>query len=139
MSPKSSAQQVKTQPGIVELVDKLLDKYIYSEIAELLNQQGYRPGGSARCGRNEARFTALHDRDRRKPRLSGRAGRQLTALGPSPPRMHQARSNVVLARKLDHAQARPQAFLGDPKLIGSAPSPPSIRTRNHTRRHHASP
>ncbi|MER8665442.1 hypothetical protein NKH34_30620 [Mesorhizobium sp. M1148] len=26
MSPKSSAQQVKTQPGIVELVDKLLDE-----------------------------------------------------------------------------------------------------------------
>jgi hypothetical protein len=46
ISPKSSAQQVKTQPGIVELVDKLLDKHIYSEIAELLNQQGYRPGGS---------------------------------------------------------------------------------------------
>jgi DNA invertase Pin-like site-specific DNA recombinase len=59
MSPKSSAQQVKTQPGIVDLVDKLLDKYIYSEIAELLNQQGHRPGGSARRGRHEARFTAL--------------------------------------------------------------------------------
>ncbi|MGY4183155.1 DNA invertase Pin-like site-specific DNA recombinase [Bradyrhizobium sp. USDA 4518] len=59
MSPKSSAQQVKTQPGIVELVDKLLDKHIYSEIAELLNQQGYRPGGSARPGRHETRFTAL--------------------------------------------------------------------------------
>jgi Recombinase/Recombinase zinc beta ribbon domain len=59
MSPKSSAQQVKTQPGIVELVDKLLDKHIYSEIAELLNQQGCRPGGSARRGRHDARFTAL--------------------------------------------------------------------------------
>ena len=59
MSPKSSAQQVKTQPGIVELVDKLLDKHIYSEIAELLNQQGYRPGGSARPGRHETCFTAL--------------------------------------------------------------------------------
>jgi hypothetical protein len=59
ISPKSSAQQVKTQPGIVELVDKLLDKHIYSEIAELLNQQGYRPGGSARRGRHDARFTAL--------------------------------------------------------------------------------
>src|SRR6201998_3862686 len=55
MSPKSSAQQVKTQPGIVELVDKLLDKHIYSEIAELLNQQGYRPGGSALGGRRAAR------------------------------------------------------------------------------------
>jgi hypothetical protein len=59
MSPKSSAQQVKTQPGIVELVDKLLDKHIYSEIAEILTQQGYRPGGSARRGRHDARFTAL--------------------------------------------------------------------------------
>jgi DNA invertase Pin-like site-specific DNA recombinase len=59
MNPKSSAQQVKTQPGIVELVDKLLDKNIYSEIAELLNQQGYRPGGSARRGRHDAGFTAL--------------------------------------------------------------------------------
>jgi DNA invertase Pin-like site-specific DNA recombinase len=59
MSPKSSAQQVKTQPGIVELVDKFLDKHIYSEIAELLNQQGYSPGGSTRHGRHDARFTAL--------------------------------------------------------------------------------
>ncbi len=59
MSPKSSAQQVKTQPGIVELVDRFLDKHIYSEIAELLNQQGYSPGGSARRGRHGARFTAL--------------------------------------------------------------------------------
>ncbi len=57
--PKSSAQQVKMQPGIVELVDKLLDNHIYSEIAELLNQQGYHPGGSARRGRHDARFTAL--------------------------------------------------------------------------------
>jgi len=58
-NPKSSAQQVKTQPSIVELVDKLLDKLTYPEIAELLNQQGYRPGGSARRGRGDARFTAL--------------------------------------------------------------------------------
>ena len=57
MSPKSSAQQIKTQPGIVELVDKLLDDHIYSEIAELLNQQGYRPGEAARRGRHDARFT----------------------------------------------------------------------------------
>jgi len=57
--PKSSAQQVKTQPGIVELVDRLLDDHIYAEIAELLNQQGYRPGEAARRGRHNARFTAL--------------------------------------------------------------------------------
>ena len=30
-NPKSSAQQVKTQPKVVELVDKLLDDHIYSE------------------------------------------------------------------------------------------------------------
>lgn len=59
LSPKSSAQQVKTQPGIVELIDKLLDDHIYSEIAELLNQQGYRPGEAARRGRHNARFTPL--------------------------------------------------------------------------------
>jgi DNA invertase Pin-like site-specific DNA recombinase len=58
-SPKSSAQLVKTQPGIVELVDKLLDNHIYSEIAEMLNQQGHRPGEAARRGRSTARFTAL--------------------------------------------------------------------------------
>jgi hypothetical protein len=58
MSPRSSAQQVKTQPVIVELIDKLLNKHIYSEIAELLNQQGYRPGGSARRDRHDTRFTA---------------------------------------------------------------------------------
>lgn len=58
-SPKSSCQQVKTQPGIVEAIDKLLDDHIYSEIAERLNQQGYRPGEAARRGRHDARFTPL--------------------------------------------------------------------------------
>jgi hypothetical protein len=41
------------------LVDKLLDNHIYSEIADILNEQGLRPGGSARPGRSSARFTAL--------------------------------------------------------------------------------
>lgn len=59
LNPKSSAQQVKTEPVIVERVDKLLDEHIYSEIAQLLNEQGLRPGGSARPGRNGARFTPL--------------------------------------------------------------------------------
>jgi hypothetical protein len=59
LNPKSSGQQVKTPPTIVELVDKLLDNHIYSEIADILNQQGLRPGGSARPGRSSARFTAL--------------------------------------------------------------------------------
>src|SRR5215469_3576185 len=34
--PKSSAQQIKTLPTIVELVDKVLDNHIYSEIADIL-------------------------------------------------------------------------------------------------------
>ena len=59
MNPKSSAQQVRTQPKIVELVDKLLDEHICSEIAELLNEQGMRPGGAVRPGRSDASFTAL--------------------------------------------------------------------------------
>jgi DNA invertase Pin-like site-specific DNA recombinase len=54
---RSSAEQVKTQPRIVELVDKLLDKHTYAEIAELLNEQGLRPGGAVRAGRADARFT----------------------------------------------------------------------------------
>jgi DNA invertase Pin-like site-specific DNA recombinase len=58
LNPKSSAQQVKTAPEIVQLVDKLLDDHIYSEIADLLNGQGMRPGGSARPGRHDARFTS---------------------------------------------------------------------------------
>ena len=59
LNPKSSAQQVKTQPRIVDLVDKLLDDHICSEIADLLNERGLRPGGSARHGQAEARFTTL--------------------------------------------------------------------------------
>jgi DNA invertase Pin-like site-specific DNA recombinase len=59
VNPKSSAQQVKTPPKIVALVDKLLDDHIYTEVADLLNEQGFRPGGSARRGRGNSRFTAL--------------------------------------------------------------------------------
>jgi DNA invertase Pin-like site-specific DNA recombinase len=58
VNPKSSAQQVKTQPMIVELVDKLLDRHVYEEIAEILNEQGLQPGGSARRGRKDDRFDA---------------------------------------------------------------------------------
>ncbi len=59
LNPKSSAQQVKTPPTIVHLVDKLLDDHIYAEIADILNEQELRPGGSARPGRSHSRFTAL--------------------------------------------------------------------------------
>ena len=58
-NPKSSAQQIKTKPMIVELVDELLDDHIYDEIADLLNERGLRPGGSARPGREHKRFTAM--------------------------------------------------------------------------------
>src|SRR5262249_16391977 len=37
LNPKSSAQQVKTPPRLVELVDDLLDIHIYAEIADRLN------------------------------------------------------------------------------------------------------
>lgn len=59
VNPKSSAEQVKTPPKTVELVDALLDEHSYSGIADLLNAQGLRPGGSARPGRGDMRFTAL--------------------------------------------------------------------------------
>lgn len=57
-NPRSSAQQVKTPPEIVALVDQLLDDHVYSEIADILNDRGLRPGGSARRGRENARFNA---------------------------------------------------------------------------------
>lgn len=59
INPKSSGDRVRTSTRIVELVDKLLDNHIYSEIADILNQQGFRPGGSAWPGRSTTRFTAL--------------------------------------------------------------------------------
>jgi len=57
VNPKSSAQQVKTQPDLIALVDKLLDEHVYAEISEILNEQGLRPGGAARRGRSDTRFT----------------------------------------------------------------------------------
>ncbi|MHB2009526.1 MAG: recombinase family protein [Acidobacteriaceae bacterium] len=57
--PKSSGHQVRTPPMIVQLIDKLLDDHIYAEIADILNEQGLRPGGSARTGRSNTSFTAL--------------------------------------------------------------------------------
>ena len=58
LNPKSSPEQVRTKPEIVELVDQLLEHHIYSEIADILDARGLRPGGSARPGRGDERFTA---------------------------------------------------------------------------------
>ncbi|MGO4570199.1 recombinase family protein [Rhizobium sp. 2YAF20] len=57
ISPKSPSQQIKTNPDIIELIDELLDNHIFSEIAEILNNQGYRPGSVARRDQRNARFT----------------------------------------------------------------------------------
>jgi len=59
-NPKSSAQQTKTRPEVVHLVDQLLDQHVYSEIAAILNERGFRPGASARPGRSDDRFSAKH-------------------------------------------------------------------------------
>jgi len=59
-NPKSSAQQIRTRPEVVELVNQLLDHHIYSEIAAILNERGLRPGASARPGQGGNRFTAKH-------------------------------------------------------------------------------
>ena len=58
-NPKPSGEQVKTPPVTIQLVDTLLDNHIYSEIADIFNQQGIRPGGSARPGHANTPFTAL--------------------------------------------------------------------------------
>jgi len=55
-NPLSSAEQIKTAPETVKLIDNLLDDYIYAEIAETLNERGLRPGGSARPGRENDKF-----------------------------------------------------------------------------------
>jgi DNA invertase Pin-like site-specific DNA recombinase len=57
-NPTPLTQLLKTEPAIVQLVDKLLDDHIYDEIAAILNEQGFRPGGSARPGRSNTSFTA---------------------------------------------------------------------------------
>ena len=57
-NPKSSAQQIKTRPEVVHVVDQLLDHHVYSEIAAILNERGFRPGASARPGRAADRFSA---------------------------------------------------------------------------------
>jgi DNA invertase Pin-like site-specific DNA recombinase len=58
MNRRSSAQQAKTQPQVVELVDELLQQHTYTEIAKLLNEQGLCPGGAVRPGHADAGFTA---------------------------------------------------------------------------------
>lgn len=57
-NPKSSAQRIKTRPEVVHLVDQLLDHHVYSGIAAILNERGFRPGASARPGRAADRFSA---------------------------------------------------------------------------------
>jgi DNA invertase Pin-like site-specific DNA recombinase len=58
VNPRPSCQQVKTSPEIVALVDRMLDDHVHDEIASILNARGLRPGGTARPGKGDARFTA---------------------------------------------------------------------------------
>lgn len=57
-NPKSSAQQVKTPADTIALVDELLDEHTYAEIADILNDRGLRPGGSAKAGRENDQYSA---------------------------------------------------------------------------------
>jgi len=59
VNPKPSWEKVKTPPEIVEVVDRLLDRHIYAEIAAILDARGLRPGGAVWPGRDGARFTAV--------------------------------------------------------------------------------
>lgn len=58
LNPRTSAQQITTDPKIVALVDQLLDHHMPSEIADILNERGFRPGASVRRGREGVRFNA---------------------------------------------------------------------------------
>ena len=57
ISPRSCAEQIKTSPAVIELIDKLLDDHLFSQIADILNDQGFRPGSVARRDQRDARFT----------------------------------------------------------------------------------
>jgi hypothetical protein len=57
-NPRSSAQQIQTPAQIVKLVDRLLDDYVYYQIADILNERGFRPGGTARAGCENRLFDA---------------------------------------------------------------------------------
>ena len=39
------------------MIDKLLDGHLFSQIADILNDQGFRPGSVARRDQRDARFT----------------------------------------------------------------------------------
>jgi len=43
--PKSYAEKRKTNPEIVKEIDRLLNHHIVDEVAEILNEQGFRSGG----------------------------------------------------------------------------------------------
>jgi len=62
VNPKASCEMVRTPSEVVALVDRLLDDHVYDEIAEILNARGVRPGGAARPGKGNARFTATRVR-----------------------------------------------------------------------------
>ena len=60
LNPKSSAEKVKTRPEVIALVDQLLNDYPYAQIADRLNEQGFRPGGHVRPNSAGMVFTAMN-------------------------------------------------------------------------------
>jgi len=55
-NPLAHCERQRTPREVVDLVDSLLDEHIYDEIAEILNEKGWRPGGAAVPGREDRRF-----------------------------------------------------------------------------------
>jgi hypothetical protein len=56
---RKSHQQIQTPRRIIDLIDQLLDDYIYEEIAEKLNAMGLHPGASGRPGKADLTFTTV--------------------------------------------------------------------------------
>jgi len=52
--PKSYAEKRKTNPEIVKEIDRLLNHHIVDEVAEILNEQGFRSGGDGLLFNNPA-------------------------------------------------------------------------------------
>ena len=76
--PRNGWQAVQTAPEVIAEIDRLLDDHTYDEIAENLNDRGFRPGGADRFGaekfiaRNVSRLSRDYGLRSRYDRLRAR-------------------------------------------------------------------
>jgi len=129
-NPKSSPEMVKTPRELVEAIDTLLDDHVYDEIAEILNERGIRPGGSAWTGRGDRSFTrqrvqyvvhAYHLRSRHD-RLRERGMRTAAEMA-----QHLGISVCTLARWAEHGLVTRHAYNGHSFLYEVPAGAPPVK------------